>query len=272
MVKFFRFKAFPLLLTIFLVLIFTFSSFTTDIENHRVKRRIKALLPDNSMLRDCEHLPSTGKFLVIYIVEPKIEKYEPNRSYSTCPPLVHGQPIRGEYHLALYEEGYFVNDTAIPRVSSRELKLVYRQTVSNIESRGFTAMNPIQDEGDSFEMKRVKLLTLSDLTGDGLAHQFQVKMFGGACGHALVLTAGYSKKENRAVVYPIRGENPFRPYYWYDNFYPNREGVVEWEFQCADHGNDVYEHKRFVFNEELEAYVLTVNEQVKCEEKHDWWD
>ncbi|MEF8799139.1 MAG: hypothetical protein V5A79_06970, partial [Candidatus Bipolaricaulota bacterium] len=128
MVKFFRFKAFPLLLTISLVLVFTFSSFTADIETRGVKRRIKALLPDNSMLRDCEHLPSTEKFLVIYIVDPKIEKYEPNRSYSTCPPLVHGQPIRGEYHLALYEEGYFVNDTTIPRVSSRKLKLVYRQT------------------------------------------------------------------------------------------------------------------------------------------------
>ncbi|MFW6104912.1 MAG: hypothetical protein ACOC6I_03630, partial [Candidatus Bipolaricaulota bacterium] len=87
MVKFFRFKAFSLLLTISLVLIFTFSAFTADIEAREVKRRIKALLPDNSMLRDCERLPSTEKFLVIYIVEPKIEKYDPNRSYSTCPPL-----------------------------------------------------------------------------------------------------------------------------------------------------------------------------------------
>lgn len=35
-----RFKSFTLLLAIFLVLIFTFSSFTVDIETRGVKRRI----------------------------------------------------------------------------------------------------------------------------------------------------------------------------------------------------------------------------------------
>lgn len=251
-------------------LLFVLSLIGADVQAGRVESRIKALLPDNSMLRDFEPIPSTEKLLVIYIVDPEVAKQDPDRTYSTCPPLVNGQPIRGEYHLALYEGGNFVNEATIPRYSSRRLRIIYRQTVSNIESRGFTAMNPVQEEG-SFEMKRVQLLTLSDLTGDGLAHQFQIEVFGGACGHALVLTAGYSQKRNEAVVYPIRGENPFRPYYWHDNFYPNDEGIVEWEFQCADHGNDVYHHQRFVFDKDLEAYVLTESEKVKCEEKHDWW-
>lgn len=52
--------------------------------------KIQALLPKNFMLRDYERVPGTEKFLVIYIVDPKIEEHGRGDTYSTCPPLVNG--------------------------------------------------------------------------------------------------------------------------------------------------------------------------------------
>jgi|GEM_PF-6250069 len=256
------------LLTIFLL---TFAASTTvaDAGENDTVGRIKALLPEGSMLRDYEPVPNTDKFLVIYIVDPEIEEHEPDTDYSTCPPLVNGQPIYGEYHLALYDDGHFVNDVTIPWDSSWKMKIVYRQPEENLRWKSFEEMYPEKDE--PFRMKRVKLLTFSDLTGDGLAHQFQIEVFGGACGHASVLTAGYSKERNKAMVYPILGSNPFRPYYWHDNFYPNENGEFTWELRCGDHGNGTYQREEYVFDEELQAYILKEKESTPCKEKRDWW-
>lgn len=234
-----------------------------------VKNRIKALIPKDSMLRDYELIPNTDKYLVIYIVDPEKEEHGPDTDYSTCPPLVNGQPIYGKYHLALYDDGYFINNVTIPWTSSWEMKIVYRQPEGNVRRRSFEEMYPEKDE--PFRMKRVKLLTFSDLTGDGLAHQFQIEVFGGACGHSYVLTAGYSKERNKVMVYPIRGANPFRPYYWHDNFYPDENGEYTWELRCGDHGNGTYQREKYVFDQELQAYVLKEKESTPCEEKRDWW-
>ncbi|MBS3788314.1 hypothetical protein KGY79_09000 [Candidatus Bipolaricaulota bacterium] len=250
-------------------LLLAFFPSVSQAETMGVKNRIKALLPKNSMLRDYEQIPNMDKYLVIYITDPEIEEHEPDTDYSTCPPLVHGQPIYGEYHLALYDDGYFINDVTIPWNSSWEMKIVYRQPEGNVRRRSFEEMYPDKDE--PFRMKRVKLLTFSDLTGDGLPHQFQIEVFGGSCGHASVLTAGYSKKEDKAVIYPIKGRNPFRPYYWHDNFYPNENGEFTWELRCGDHGNGTYKREKFEFDKDLQAYVLEESEKTPCEEKRDWW-
>lgn len=231
-----------------------------------LEHQIQELLPQGAMLRDFVVIPSTNKALVIYIQDPVIEPEDDPDIYYTCPGEVNGQSISGEYHLALFKNGRFVNDVIIPDdesgVSPRRQGIVFRQ-LKGLIHRHYGEYQPL-DETEAQQLVEVKLLRLTDLNGDGLPHEFQLKVYLAACGHVQVLTAGYSAKQKKAVVYPILEQGNRDPYYWHDNFYPDENGTVHWRFQCGDHANNIDARKTFEFDQEKEAYVLTSHSETPC--------
>lgn len=113
------------------------------------------------------------------------------------------------------------------------------------------------------QFAEAKLLRLRGLNGNGLPHEFQLEVYIVACSHVQVLTAGYSARQQRAVIYPIlEGQ---ATYYWHDNFYPDAKGTIEWRFRCGDHANDIDARKTFEFDRVMEAYVLTRHSETPCE-------
>ncbi|MBS3789218.1 hypothetical protein KGY79_13615 [Candidatus Bipolaricaulota bacterium] len=75
---------------------------------------LEVLLPKDAFLRDYTQTTGTNKVLVLYILDYKIaQEYRPD-AYITCPGRVNGQPIEGEYHLALVENDRMVNNVPLP--------------------------------------------------------------------------------------------------------------------------------------------------------------
>jgi hypothetical protein len=236
-------------------------------DSELLKGHIEKLLPQGAMLRDFVAIPSTNKALVIYIQDPVIEpEDDPDVYLYTCPGQVHGQPITGEYHLALFMNERFVNDVIIPDdesgLSTRRQGIVFRQ-VKGLLHRYDDHHQPL-DEDEADQLVEVKLLNLKDLNGDGLPHEFQLKMYLAACGHVQVLTAGYSARQEKAMAYPIVEQGNQDPYYWHDNFYPDKNGTVHWRFLCGDHANNIDARKTFEFDQDREAYVLTSHSETPC--------
>lgn len=231
-------------------------------------KQIVNQLPMGAMLRDAEPIPGTGKALILYILDPEIAAEDPLESYAlTCPGEVNGQPIEGVYHLALVEDGAIVNDVEIPGDSLAEhrpqrLRLVYRQLESILDGQRGAAMDRV--ENGTARLVEAKLLKLRDLNGDGLPHEFTLSYQLGACGHVRVLIAGYSVRQGRAIVYPILGDR-HSPYYWHDNFFPDKTGTIQWHLSCGDHGSPYGERKMFTFSEKRQAYVLRTRSQYECD-------
>jgi len=232
---------------------------------------LRVLLPEGAFFRDYARIPKTDKVLVLYILDYEIAQEYPPDAYITCPGRVNGQPIEGEYHLALVENDKVVNRVSLPtkgrlgNIRSR-LRIVYRQLNKSIHSR-FNGPKP-ETEEEALEMSEVHLLDLEDITGDGKPYEFQIEVYVAGCGHVEVLTAGYSPSQNRAIVFPIIGKDPTDPYYWHDNFFPDETGTVNWEYKCGDHASTIYAHEKFEFNQTIEAYVMTEYERISCEEKY----
>lgn len=233
-----------------------------------LEERVQTVLPQGALLRDLEPIPGTRKALVIYILDPDIDEEQPLDDYVlTCPGQVNGQAIRGAYHLALFENGRFVNDVRIPGDVifgdiPGQTGIVYRQLEALIRGQHATARENVED--GTAQLAEVKLLRLRDLNGDGRPHEFNLRVYLAACGHVQVLIAGYSAKQGRAIVYPLLGDHK-SPDYWHDNFYPDQDGTVHYRFACADHANDVEVLKTFEFDAQLEAYVLTSRSERECE-------
>ena len=233
--------------------------------------RVEKLLPKGAFFRDYARIPETDKVLVLYILDYEIAKEYPPDAYITCPGQVNGQPIEGEYYLALIENDIVVNSVPLPtegrlgNIRSR-LRIVYRQLNKFIHRR-FNGPEP-ETEEEALEMSEIHLLDLEDLTGDGKQYEFQIEVYIAGCGHVEVLTAGYSPDQNKAIVFPIIGKNPTDPYYWHDNFFPDETGTVDWEYRCGDHANTIYSHEKFEFNQTIEAFVMTEYERISCKEKY----
>jgi hypothetical protein len=188
----------------------------------------------------------------------------------SCPGLVNGQTMRGEYHLILIEGDKIINEITLPpdkgEFITNTIGIVYRQLNKIIDSSYGGPESEIKAE--AMEMSKVHLLDLTDVNGDGVPYEFQIIVFYASCGHVEVLTGGYSPKRDKAIIFPIIGINPTEPYYWHDNFFTDENGTVNYEFTCGDHGNEIYRGKKFEFNQTIEAFVLTEFEQISCEENY----
>ena len=232
-----------------------------------LENQITKLLPQGAMLRDFATIPSTQKVLVISIEDPVIDPQLAPDDLWSCPREVNGQAINGTYHLALFEQGAFINDIVMPSDEDgmifRDQGIVYRHTKEAIYQR-FGGPKPL-DDAEAQQFAEVKLLRLVDLNGDGLPYEFQLEVYLAGCGHVQVLTAGYSAKQQRAVIYPIIEGGGQTPSYWHDNFYPDEKGTVHWRFECWDHANDIDAQKTFEFDPGKEAYVLTSHSETACE-------
>lgn len=232
-----------------------------------LEKQLVKLLPQGAMLRDFAPIPDTQKVLVIYIQDPVIDPEPIPDDLLICSGWVSGQAIRGVYHLALLEDGRIVNDTIIPDPSDwhwpvlRHIGLIFRHTKAVIHAR-FGGPKPM-DDVDAQLFSKVRLMRLRDLNGDDLPHEFQLEVYVAACGYVQVLTAGYSAKQQKAMVYPILEGQAAR--YWHDNFHPDEQGRVHWQFQCGDHANDIDAKKTFEFDQAQDAYVLTSHSEAACE-------
>lgn len=233
---------------------------------------VEVLLPEGAFFRDYTRISGTDKVLVVYILDYEITKqYPPDIYENTCPGEVNGQTITGEYHLSLVENSRIINDVKLP-IESRignittRLGIIYRQ-LNEIIHWNFNGPKP-EDKKEALEMSEVHLLDLKDYTGDGKPYEFQIEVYVAGCGHVEVLTAGYSPKRDEAIVFPIIGKEPTDPYYWHDNFFPDETGTVNWDFKCGDHANTIYAREKFVFNQTIEAFVMTAYERISCEEKY----
>lgn len=256
-----------------LFLLFISLPLNTDASQHdsALVGRVENLLPNGAFLRDYTRIPETDKELVLYILDYDIAKRDPPDSYYTCPGRVNGQPIEGEYHLALVENDRMVNTVTLPtegRVGdiTSKLRIVYRQLNKIIHKR-FNGPKP-ENKKEALEMSEVHLLELEDLTGDGKPYEFQIEVYAAGCGHVEVLTAGYSPSQNEAIVFPIIGKNPTDPYYWHDNFFPDENGTVNWEYKCGDHANTIYSREKFEFNQTIEAFIMTEYVRMPCKKKY----
>lgn len=235
-----------------------------------IATRIEALLPENSFLREVELIPgvSPESYLLIYIEDPKFDEAQedPNRMiYMSCPEVTEGQAIDGIYHLALFQNNSIVNDKIIPvgGVATDNLeprqKLVFKNTKINIFWM-FNGSEPSKQE--EYNLEQVKLINFKDYTGDGQKYEFKLTGATFPCGHTEFLVAGYDKKNNETVIYPIVENQDI--FYWWDNFDPDSTGKAEWRFQCGDHGNDVEEYKLYQFDADKGNYILTENKETPC--------
>lgn len=226
------------------------------------KRQIQELLPSGVFLREMEPIPnvSSESYLVIYINHPKVDKPEETSPtlYMTCPESTTGRAIEGVYYLALFQDGAIVNTVAVPPKNKRQA-LVFQNTKLNIHWK-FGGPKPSPEE--EFEPEEVKLINFEDYTGDGQKHEFRLTGATLACGHTQYLIAGYDKQINQAVVYPVvEGD---RSFYWMDNFLPDSSGNVEWRWPCGDHGAEVERYKRYRFDSEKKAYLLSESQESPC--------
>lgn len=238
----------------------------TQLSAERLEAQIRAQLPAGALLREFRPIPSTSKTLVIYIEHSVVESDEGlEASIWTCSGQVNGQGIEGVYHLALWDGTRFASDVILPpawkETPSGVQTIVYRQ-YKQVLHRLWGGAAPL-DKNDALKLVEVRLMQLKDLNGDGLAHEFQLVVYVAGCGHVQVLTAGYSVKQQKAIVYPVFEESD-EPSFWSDNFYPDETGVVRWKLPCGDHANDVDTEKTFGFDPAREAYVLRAHSETIC--------
>lgn len=259
------------------------------VESLPVENQVQKLLPSNALMREVELIPgvSPESYLVIYIEDPKfddLKDYETNY-YMTCPESTMGQAIEGVYHLGLFQSNSLVDDQVIysnywyvdptthflGKGPENRGKLSFRNTKQNIHWR-FNGPEPSEEEKNELEI--VKLIRLEDLTGDGLGYEFKLTGTTSPCGHSEYLIAGYDKKRNQAVVYPIITDIPdnvvypiitdFKISYWGDNFLPDSLGKVEWYWRCGDHGATEESYQSYLFNSANQSYVCLKNETRFC--------
>lgn len=226
--------------------------------------RIAQALPKGALLRDYQLLPNITpvSYLVIY-VEPGYQTAPVQTGempYFSCPEAVMGRTITGTYHLVLVRNGKAVSDKIIPvptgfagdtlGVSGTRGPLVYQNTKQNIYSYDFEAQIP-----DKYALETVKLLRLSEMTGDDQPYEFKLKQnLGGGCGFDNHLVAGFNPNSSTVEVYSD----------WVYQLNPDVTGRAYHVFDCGNHGNMTKVERWHRFNSQIQKFELTEQKSTPC--------
>ncbi len=241
---------------------------------------IKNLIPKEALLREYKKIPnlSPESYLVLYVLNSKTDELlEPSRrwsAYTSCASGIEGRAIEGNYHLALIQNNKLINDVSIPGSGSNvdlstgkplppsnNIRLAYQNIRMNADP-AYLKLEGSEPSVEQLEYTDVDLMNFQDLNGDGYYYEFLLNGFTLACGHTEHLVLGYSKANNKAVVYPIINKD--QTFYWVDNFLPNSEGKVEQGWSCGDHGSDTEEKNTYRFDPKKESYYLEGSSTKKC--------
>jgi hypothetical protein len=212
-----------------------------------IENEIKEILPEGSFLRDYQKLEGVkpDSYLVVFIDEG----YEFNESGLSCPGMILGLAIQGDYHLALIQDMQLVNSFQLASVyDDHDLELVYKDIWSHLNF-----------DTDEFEIEKEdieieKLLDLRDFTGDGKEYEFLLITTGGGCGFFDGLVAGYDEDRNKVVTYSK----------WIPRFSPDEKGEFDFLFECGDHGNMARLEKKYEFNEQAKEFEMVWEKETDC--------
>jgi hypothetical protein len=150
-----------------------------------IKNSLTKVIPQGAMLRDYIKLNGTRdlSYLLIYIEKGYTPLDVKPGEMMSCQGEVAGQPIRGKYHLGLFEKNKLVNDIVI---SNSQVELVYKNIKGNI----YNDLN----RADKLETEVVPLLVLKDF-------KFILKTSGKGCGSVKELVAGYVQDTNQVKIF-----------------------------------------------------------------------
>ncbi len=240
---------------------------------------IKKVLGEDIFVRDIEPVPGEQNiYLAIYIENPVFDN-DPDLSlaekgllYFSCPETTMGQGTSGTYHLAAFRTSGqavdLVNDEVL-RLTTRtdnpvpdQPRLSFRNTRFNLETSTACQAGFAECREDQKTILVAKLLKFSDLTGDGKANEFKVVGDQTPCGHIETGIAGFNTK---ALLYPIYTNlKATERQMMFDNFVPDKNGEVSWQFTCGDHGNQIEQNKLFRFDAKKQAYILVSSSEKTC--------
>lgn len=230
---------------------------------------VNKLLPKNVFFRDLEKIPNTNEYLGIYVKNYSINEQKEleiigSDILTICPEQIYGQSsVDGEYHLFLYKNNKIIDDIIIPQSDNYPNNFVLNNAKRN-NFWYYDGEKPLIEDENKIE--RTKLLKFADYTGDGLKHEISIVGVYLSCGHEERMIVGYNDKSDKIIIYPIRTivtedttvqAHNWENVYWYDNFEPDNNGVVNVVWGCGDHGNDVFTKDVYIYDKVIQIYKLT---------------
>jgi hypothetical protein len=216
-------------------------------------KQIARKIPAGAVIREVVRLEGVkpNAYLFIYLEKGyQLSDFAEGDVMLSCPEMILGQSITGNYHLGLWQNGKIVNEIPISspygEMGNKELSLVYRNTKENI----YTAYGG----EDKYTVEKVSLLKLSNYTGRGKNWDVLFKTTAGGCGFWDGLVAGYDPGTNRVVAFST----------WLPRFEPDRTGEFHYLFECGDHGNDTRIETDFAFNSTQKKFTIVSDKSTKC--------
>jgi hypothetical protein len=217
-----------------------------------IRKNIGKGLPEGALLRDYVKLTDTkdGTYLFIYIDKGYTEEKTAPEAMMSCPGEITGQPIRGRYHLGLFQGNKLVNSVVIPdgnfNLPDYKLAIVHYNIKGNI----YHDLN----RPDKMEIEELSLLVMKDYTGDGKPYEFLLKTTEGGCGFWDGLVAGYDPETNQAAVFSD----------WIPNLEPDNTGYYHYIFSCGNHGNEVEVLEDYQYSPAIKRFVKTSEKETPC--------
>lgn len=249
----------------------------SDAEDGRAQ--LVQLLGPDKRLRDFAPLTTERgerAFLLLFvtapIAEPSVgEKLRPQPR--SCPEDAEGIALGGIYHVGLVIGDKLVNEVQLPGTSAWSPRSTLDFPVRNTRFNNYVDWgqgSPIAYDDPSAEVvEPTKLIQLVDYNGDGHAWEFRLVQNEGGCGATVALSAGYSAKQRRAILYPvIVGAERL---YWYPHLFPapspalSTKGKLHYEVNCFDHGNDTHVEQWFQYDRKAEAWTRKKSVQHPCD-------
>lgn len=224
-----------------------------------IKTEIEKLLPDEAYLRDCTEIPlwlapldshnphNRDLYLVVYI-ESGYQTF--SYGFNSCPGEIMGIALRGNYHLALFQNNQIIDDIALPIPDYQDqLELPYLNTKENLYEKGEYL------EKEKNKLEKVKLLTLKNYTGSNRDLDFILTTTGGGCGFHDSLVAGYDEGQNKIILYSD----------WIGGLNPDRNGESYILSSCGNHGNTVQSEIKYKFNPTSKKFEKIYEKETPCD-------
>lgn len=198
----------------------------------------------------------------------------------TCFDSDYGQTITGVYRLAYIRSGKLINEISVPFPDYDEWpvytdenpdpdfgtdkytmindpdgawakfgSLMFREDVNARDLIG----DDVAKAAYKHDYRETDLLSLTDLTGDGVANEFRLRTSYISCGNNYNVIGGYDSGSDQVMIYKIADENGIYPSY--DNFRPSADGKVTHDTGC-DHGALWHTIRKFSFKQKEKQYTL----------------
>ncbi len=223
-----------------------------EVQDRYSFEQLQSVLPEGTLLREFTYIPGVTptSYLLLYVEKGnKLDDW----GYDSCPGMILGVAIAGNYHLALFQNGTVISDVKIPKPSDYDdatsLELVYKNTKENIFGLDANA-------SDANEVIVASLLQLKDYTGEGKKYEVVFTTTQGGCGIFDGLVAGYDPEDNKVRLYSD----------WIPRFSPNSSGEFNYLFECGDHGNVTRIEETYEFDKSAKKFIQTSHKETPCEE------